>query len=780
MSSIEKPQPEPNEERADRSSTSTGAQADASARLYSDARDTDSTNGNSRNGSAEAGSLRTNDDTNQSNGGSDSLSEMMAQEAQDAWKAASNTFKGVSKLIGQGISPEIARRFGDVSFFDSTDSDSGDKLEAAKRETTESTKHEGGERTQDSEDERRSSTEFVDSTDATESRESSASRESRDSSDTTELKTGEGAESTLMNSLSDLGSWASETFKDYVVKPVSNLINDVTNVFDSAGEWMFDKNDQFASADKLSPEVASLNDARNEFNEAFGSARSASQINFNGASDASEGAGLTLPADAIADGTVEIGGQKITVMRTPDGDTFLKKGDKVIAQQREDGSYKVALKDGSTLDLKMSEGADGKYNLDKMERYKGDKLQQKLEDGVLYNYNYDAQGNRTRVDAAAADLKGPLSQERLDKIKAELGDSGAAALRVRNEDGSVSKLLLQSHDAKTQSLTDVDKKRAQIFHDGKEYRLNDKDQLALVGPNGADQPVAQDEQDPRAEETNKRLRDLSEKVRQRARGERTDVDGVGVNRNDDGSIDITLRDPETGEPQGKISLPKDNDNPIKMINSANETITLNQDGGLNIKDGDGFSVADFDRLTGFNNGEVKIDRTGLESLEDGTRINPDGSVVDANGQFISTLDGTEWWNEELCEDTIEHRENSQLSKETAHEVSTLGNISLSISRSGNPAVMSVAKSIAQEAFGVANAALGQLGNDILSAVPVQLSLSVAQTALTQASRSERTQTYAMRMGISDTTRLSEFNRLGTLTSTTFSPEEFVRDRLKAA
>jgi hypothetical protein len=92
----------------------------------------------------------------------------------------------------------------------------------------------------------------------------------------------------------------------------------------------------------------------------------------------------------------------------------------------------------------------------------------------------------------------------------------------------------------------------------------------------------------------------------------------------------------------------------------------------------------------------------------------------------------------------------------------------------------VAKSIASEAFGVANAALGALGNDLLNSIPIQLSLSIAQTAFTQAERSERTTTYASRAGISDATRLADLNKIGTLSSTTFSPEEFVRDRTKAA
>ena len=747
MASVEKqPQQDSTDQKAGPSNALEQSQANASRSMYDEVRQ-------SGERQDEGGSVNANERPSESDNASDkpeSASELMLDEI---WKSTSETVQSVSKMLSKGISPAIAEKFGALSFFDSNEPGGESGLDAASQQAEQADR---------------------------------VALESKPESNGSESKNLETSASDygLGEALSDLGDWASKTFNDYVAEPLNDYLN-ISDIFGSASEWSFDRSDLIPRS-QVDEDVRTLNDsARREFGDVEKEITRADKLDLEGATDSGTtdagSKGLELPGDAYADGSVEIGGSMVTVMRTPGGDTFLKKGEEVIAQQRDDGSYSLALKDGSTLDLKMSRGDDGKYNLDKMERFDADgKLMQKLDDGVFFNYNYDAQGNKTSVNAAA-DLEGPLSQEKLDKIRTELGDRGAAALRVQNEDGTTKQLLLQSHDSKTHSLTDVDKRNAQIFHEGKEYRLNAADQLALVGADGKEQEVPS-EIDEARQKVQEHLKELFKQLGERARGERLEVDGVGVKKNDDGSFDIAMTDPVTGKEEGHIILPADKTDDLRLVKPDGEKANVKREGGLSIDGADGKALIDFDPNSGLKTDQFNLDGSGLKSLEDGSLLKPDGTLTDADGNIISTVgdEESEWWNKPECADCIEQTENSTLSKATTSEVNTLGSISLSISRSGSPAAITVAKSIASEAFGVANAALGALGNDLLNSIPIQLSLSIAQTAFTQAERSERTTTYASRAGISDATRLADLNKIGTLSSTTFSPEEFVRDRMKAA
>jgi len=743
------PEKQPQQDTTDQSqSTQSFGSAHTAERMLEDNRrdekrdsgtDSTSTSNAPENADAQTGDSAT------AQQGTESVADHMRREVEETWQAATEAVSSFSRMLTAGISPETAAKFGTPEMFDSANGD-GDaaqtdsRIEAA---TTEAKKAE---------------------------REKAASPESSET----------GKESSLGSMLSDLGSWAADTFNEYVMEPATEMLGDVADVFSAAGDWMFENANEFTSAAATDPALRGLNDvSTGEFNsQEVAATRGLERINLAGATDAS-GQGLELPADAVEAGTVEIGGNTVTVMKTPDGDTYLKRGDKVIAKQGEDGSYELALKDGSRLEFNMSEGEDGKFNLDKMERFKGDQLKQKYQDGVYYNYNYDADGNRTSVDAAA-DIDGPLTQEKLDQIRAELGDNGAATLRVRGEDGKNQRMLLQTHDSKTHSLTDIDAHRAQIFHDGQEYRLNEKDQLARVNSDGQEETVEASE-DAQRQEVLDKIRELKHRLDRRARGDGEErVGDIGIEDQEDGSTEITRFDQTTGEPQTVTEVPSDAGKPIEITNSDGEVAKIERD-RISVEDVNDKPIFEFDRNIGLTTPDMKVDGDGLTDLESLLKLNPDGQLTDMDGNFILTETyGEEFFGGEECEDCAEFAENEEISNESSSEISQLGSISLSISRSGNPAAISVAKSIASEAFGIASAALSAIGNDVLNAIPIQLSLSVAQSAYDQAARSERTQTYAMRMGISDTTRLSDFNRIGTLSTTSFSPEEFVRDRLKVA
>lgn len=575
----------------------------------------------------------------------------------------------------------------------------------------------------------------------------------------------------------DIADWAAGTFNKYIARPAENALDSMMDVFSTAGDWMFEGMNSGAQGQQRAPgAIADLNDvSRKEFRQGY----RATMNNF--AFDFAAPEGLKLPENATADGSVEIGGNRFDIFRSPDGSTFLKKDGKVIAQQKPDGSYDLSLKDDSRVAVRLEKDGDN-YRLDHLERYKGDQLQQKYADGVYYNYNYDAQGNRTSVDAAA-DLQGPLTQEQLDQkleaIRKELGPNGAAALRF-NQNGERRRLLLQTHGDSTHSITDVNAHRARIFHNGQEYRLNEHDQLGVVSGDGSFKPF--NASNPHADAQAERIRQLLRIAQLRAGGDgQTAVDGVKLETEPDGDAVITRVDPGTGETISRTELPADNKQPVRISNErTGETARLEGD-KLSVNDDKGAQIFNFDPGTGFRASDLGINGDGLSDLKSGLRLDELGSLFDGEGGLISAgYAGEDWFFTDNSTSAAEHRENLEISRQTSTMVSNLGSLSISIARSGNPNAVGIARQVAAEALGIANGALSALGNDFLAQIPVYSSQSIAQTALQQALRGERTQTYAMRMGISDATRLSDFNRLATFSSTSLSPEEYVRHRVRAA
>ncbi|MDZ4837929.1 MAG: hypothetical protein SGJ27_29440 [Candidatus Melainabacteria bacterium] len=722
--------------------------AEASAKILQENAATSTSSSGSREKDAstntpESSTAAVNDGSDSGTATPESTAEQMRREVQETLRSAAESVSAVAKMVASGrISPELAAKFGNVEMFDSAD---GSDDQAPGGQTDALTQ---------------------------EAKAEEAKKKTTDNPADTDNPDGT---SSIGDALSDFGNWAADSFNKYVAEPVSEAMGDVMDMFDSTSEWMFNSSDVFG---KAPDELAGLNNVSNrEFNQQQRDAMRNFDFDLTEAKD-STGEGLRLPENAVETGTTEIGGTTVSVMRTPEGDTFLKKGDKVVGHQKPDGSYELALKDGSSLDFKLSEGKDGKYQLDSLERTKDGKVQQKIADGVFYNYNYDAQGNKTSVDAAG-DLKGPLSHERLEAIKKELGDSGAAALRVTDGGDNTQRLLMQVHNKDTNSLTDIDARRAQIFQNGQEYRLNERDQLGLVDSNGQwkapDDAASND--DPSHAERVKELEDLARRVGRRAHGDSDEaVDGVKL-RTDGDNASITRVDPVTGKQVSSTEVPADTGKPVTTINSLGEKTEIKGD-NIGIKNLDGKTIFNFDRDKGLNTEDMKVDKTGLTDLETGTHMDPEGNVTDADGEFIGGPAEEYFEDGEDCEDCVETKENQQLASSISGEIRDLGSRSLSLSH--NPGNMHIAKQIAVEAFGMGNAALGAVGNDLMAAIPINNSLSVARTAFTQASRSEKTQTYAMNQGVSDTTRLSDINRIGTLSSTSFSPEEFVRDRLMTA
>lgn len=537
---------------------------------------------------------------------------------------------------------------------------------------------------------------------------------------------------------SSWGDWAADTFNTYVSEPISAAMNDVTTAFDETMDWF---GNTFTSA---KGDLAQVNNKTDEYRKAENSEARNNRFDLKNATDRNAEV-LKLPEGAEKAGTIEIGGNKVSVMKTyeADGktvkDTYLQNADgKVIGKMGKDGSYNLALQDGSNLDFKLSE-KDGKYNIDRLERSKDGKLQQKISDGVFYNYNYDAQGNPTSVDAAA-DLKGPLSPEKMEAIRKELGDNGAAALRVTDKDNNTQRLLLQTHGKDTTSLTDIDKRRAQIFHNGQEYRLNEKDQIGMVDKNGdwqapPDSPETStpDSQDPESQEQTpeskerqeeierrkeeiraeqKRLQDLARRVRDRAQGTSDEaVDGVKLKTetNPDGTTGdatITREDPTTGKPQTTTEIPKSAEKPIEITNSNGEKAQV-RDGNFDLKTASGEKLFEFDKESGLKTNDLQADKDGLKDPETGE------GLLDSNGNFIGSGEVEEDCGL-LYSEELEEIETDRVADSLGERLKSFGH-QVTAALNSDPAA---ALRLGTAAISIGQSALANVGNDLMSQITI--------------------------------------------------------------
>lgn len=664
----------------------------------------DSTPGAKKPGDSGASGVHDGSDTGTP--GPETAVDQMLREVETAMRTASESVSAVSKMLAAGISPELAAKFGSPEMFDSAE--------------------EGGETGR--------ADALVNDAKAEESK-----------TKVEKTEPGESGESSVVgDALNNFGSWAADTFNKYVAEPVTEAMSDISTAFDDAVQWL-GQSDTFVP---VKGPIADINNGTDEYRAAQNQAARTNRFDLNGATDRS-GEQLRLPENAVEAGTVEIGGNKVSVYKTPEGETFLKNGDKVIGQQKADGSYELGLKDGSTLDFKLSEGKDG-YKVDHLERTKDGKLQQKIADGVFYNYNYDAQGNRTSVDAAA-DLKGPLTPEQMDRIKKELGDSGAAALRVTDENGKTKRLLLQAHDKDTTSLTDIDAKRAQIFHDGKEYYLNEKDQLALVGGDNnpdskeekTDQPTDQPDQPETEEDKSRReeveklreaqlkaLEDLARRLRERAQGDSdAAVDGVKIHKDpEDPKADVTVtrEDPSTGEPVTTTTIPEGEDKPISITNSNGEKIEI-RDGNVDVKSKDDDLLFDFNKETGLRTDDALVDRDGLTDLDSGATLDSSGDLFDPNGNYIS-MDNDPFFGT----DRGEFREIKEATTTARIATAQLTRLSDSVTVSMSQGDPQAALRVGTAALAYGNGALASVGNDLFAQIPISHALSQVKTLVAEA------------------------------------------------
>ncbi len=736
--------PDQNAGKVEAPSTFTQTETQATEKILAENAGTyknDSTSGNAPTESDSTG-LQPNDGSDDGTGDSETLDQKLSREATEA---ATEKMKSTLKSMGRAAEA-AAGLLGlpDMHLFDSNDdADSSDASTTAAKvqETVQQAKGLEADETAEETDEK---------------------TEKPDNSE----------ESDVGSAISDFTSWVADGINKYVVQPVTEAISDITEAFDDASQWMFNGSDVYGAAPEA---LAGLNDvSQREFNSQQYDAMRNFNFDLDTAKD-ENGEGLRLPENAVESGTVEIGGQKVSVLRTPEGDTYLKRGDTVIGHQKKDGGYELALKDGSKLDFKMTEGKDGTYKLDNLERTKDGKLQQKIADGVFYNYNYDAQGNKASVDAAG-DLKGPLSPEKLAAIKKELGDSGAAALRVTDKDQETKRLLLQVHDKDTNSLTDIDGKRAQIFHKDKEYLLNEKDQLGLADSDGKwTAPDATE--DPKAAEEHKRIEELAKKVGKRASGESKEaIGGVSIETGPDGSVKVTRVD-DSGKTLTTTELPADKNTPISVINSNGEKTLIKGD-NVDMRTLDGQQIFNFDQTTGVRTSDMTVDRNGLTDHQTGARLDAAGNAWTGDGSSFG--EGFKDISLKRSAELAKEQEAEAEAKIAAKASINLGHKSLGLSVTGNPSVMAAAKVYAMESFGIASAAMMAAGNDLHAQVPISIAIGIAQMAKQQALSGESTQTFASSQGINDSTRLSNLNQKRINSFSTFNDQELVRDSLKIA
>ncbi len=565
------------------------------------------------------------------------------------------------------------------------------------------------------------------------------------------------------NGFGDTSHWMADTFNQYLGQPMRDMLGPALGDFANGS---LDWGTMFASAD-----TSRLN---------RGNATEQSALRRNGPTDRIQGGSagrnnpgrLQLPEGATQSGSVSVNGRNLEVWQSADKkDTFLKDGDKVVAQQRGDGSYGMRLPDGSELNARLSKGEDGKYHLDQMVRRDGDRTLQRFEKGVHYNHNHDRDGRPASIDAAA-DLR-HLNQEQLNErlatVRKEMGGNGSALLRTQNENGEAERLLMQNHGENTYSVTNVDRGTAQVFHNGQQYRLNG-DQLQSQGQDGSWQNV-----EPSAPEA-QRLTGLIQQVNSRAAGQ-GEVEGVRLGTTGGGGARVSRVDQTTGEIQSETTVPREGG--LQLVN--------NQRGETTSVDGERVQTTDSQGRQLWNMDPDK----GLSTPD--FNVNPDSGITDSNTgdtlvgpdkDFRALLDDGDKDFQDQMDLAKNRQDNSEASSDVTRAriasatVTALTVAANNLMSGGDPANIAAAQAEASDGIAVASAAMTNFTSnpdsvDFKMQMALGNVLNGAENALDRANRQQATTSIAESSGMAGKTDVARLNRLSG--STIFAPDEVVQN-----
>lgn len=350
---------------------------------------------------------------------------------------------------------------------------------------------------------------------------------------------------------------------------------------------------------------------------------------------------LELPKDAREVGVTTIDRKQYKVFKGEGKETYLVENDRVISKVNDDGSFTLALPSGH-LEVKLAQKPDGKYEIERLERWSQGRIRKTIDNGALTTYHYDQAGQRREQKVYAQ----AVTPEQIAKIRQELPPNGMAIVHT-GEGAEQRWFLLRNHGqddkGNSKGVSEVELRydpaskkldsngRTRLFRDGQEFRINENNEVLIVGPDGV--PRAVDKL--LGKELAERLRQAQEVTRRQA--------GIVVMTNADGGLEVRMgsaseNDDEENKDDDNVTTIKPNTSePVVVKGQNGETDRLTESGVVEMFDNNGTRYFQFDKTTGAVagiSGEFKIDSQGLKHVPSGLSMDNTGNVRFADGSMF--------------------------------------------------------------------------------------------------------------------------------------------------
>jgi|AGTN01.2.fsa_nt_gi hypothetical protein len=351
---------------------------------------------------------------------------------------------------------------------------------------------------------------------------------------------------------------------------------------------------------------------------------------------------LELPKDARQVGVTTIDKKEYKIYKGEGKETYLVENDRVISKVNDDGSYTLALASGH-MEVKLAQKADGNYEIERLERWSQGRIRKTIDRGALTTYHYDEAGERREQKVFAH----AMTPAEIEKLRHELPPNGMAIVHT-GEGANQQWFLLRNHgkddkgndkgisevelhyDPRTKTLDSNG--RTRLFRDGQEFRINENNEVLIVGPDGV--PRAVDKL--LGKEVAERLRQAQELNRRHA--------GIMVTTNADGGLEVRMGsanekdDEENKDDDNVTTIKPQTSEAIVVKEQTNETTTLSTTtGAVEMFDADGKRYFQFDEKKGVvagASGEFKIDSHGLNHAPSGLSMDNVGNVRFADGSMF--------------------------------------------------------------------------------------------------------------------------------------------------
>ncbi len=414
-----------------------------------------------------------------------------------------------------------------------------------------------------------------------------------------------------------------------------------------------------------------------------------------------------IPDGAEKKGSLDYAGGSIDVYRTREGDNLLVRDGRVIGRERE-GRYEFTSGDSTFREVKLSQDANGRYQLDSFQQFREVNGQPRLvrsKDGpITTQYSFDAQGKPVEPPQRVAIVTSP---EEMDALRNKVTDGNPLRVLLGDPDHpeSARRFLLQNHGdgvASTTEFVRVDgqmQPRTVLHAGGQDYLWNAaSQQLGVRSPDGEIRGLSAEELQTLGRSSDE-LRDLVRLLHRRNQtGEAvggtafrwpTDRDQLEIiqhsteDRDGDGQPDTVGTTTVGPTPEAGF---------VVADNSGRTTTTIRPDGAIAARD-NGVESWTFDPTAGFDSTDFRITDAGLTHKPSGVTLDEEGNVKNPDGSYWVDAEGNTYEQGEHFGLLLEEDDSCSIGEMAAERAEiaakkgtmmALGAAAVSLSLSGNP------------------------------------------------------------------------------------------------